>query len=125
MTGTVRHFAIHTDDTDRAMAFYGAVFGWTFEPWGPPGFYQIVGAGLQGAMHQRQTPLTGSGLRAFEVTIGVDDLEAARAAAVAHGGVVTMGPFHIDTVGTLIMIQDTEGNQLGVMKYDEAATASA
>ena len=71
MAGTVRHFAIHTDDTERAMAFYGAVFGWTFEAWGPPGFYQIVGAGLPGAMHRRQTPLTGEGLRAFEVTVGV------------------------------------------------------
>ncbi len=118
MAGTVRHFTIHTDDTERAMAFYGAVFGWTFEAWGPPGFYQIIGAGLPGAMHRRQTPLSGEGLRAFEATVGVEDLEATRAAVLAHGGKITMEPFQMDTVGTLIWIEDPEGNRLGAMKYD-------
>jgi len=119
VAGTVRHFAIHTDDNDRAMAFYGGVFGWRFEAWGPPGFHLIAGAGLPGAMHQRQTPLTGEGLRAFEVTVGVDDLEATRAAVIAHGGKVTMEPVHIGGVGTLIWIEDTERNRVGAMKYDE------
>ena len=117
MPGTVRHFTIHTDDTDRAMVFYGAVFGWTFEAWGPPGFYQIVGAGLPGAMHQRQAPPSGEGLRAFEVTVGVDDLEATRAAVLANGGTITMEPYVIEGVGTLIWIEDTEGNRVGAMKY--------
>ena len=118
MTGTVRHFAIHVDDLDRAMAFYTAVFGWTFEAWGPPGFYAITNAGLPGALHARGTPLTGGGLRAFEITLGVDDLQATRDAVVAHGGRVTLEPFHIDTVGTLISIEDPEGNHLAAMKYD-------
>ena len=30
------------DDVDRARRFYEAVFGWEFEPWGPPGFYLIL-----------------------------------------------------------------------------------
>ena len=118
MPGLVHHFAVHVDDLDRAMAFYGGVFGWTFQPWGPPGFMQITNAGIQGAMHKRQTPLTGTGLRAFEVTVSVDDLEATRAAVLAHGGQVTLEPFNIPGVGTLIMIEDTERNVLGAMKYD-------
>ncbi len=118
MAGTVRHFSIHTDDNDRAMAFYGAVFGWAFEPWGPPGFYQITNAGLPGALHARHTPLTGEGLRAFEVTVGVDDIAATRAAVIANGGKVTMEPYHIDGVGTLIWIEDTEGNRVGAMAYE-------
>ncbi len=122
MAGTVRHFAVLTDDTDRAMAFYGAVFGWTFEAWGPPGFYLITNAGIQGAMHKRESPLTGEGLRAFEVTVGVDDLETTRAAVLAHGGKITMEPYHIPGVGTLIWIEDTEGNRVGAMKYDETAS---
>ena len=117
MPGTVRHFAIHTDDTDRAMAFYGAVFGWTFEAWGPPGFYLIHGAGLEGAIHKRQTPLTGEGLRTFEVTVGVDDLEATRAAVIANGGTITLEPYTIEGVGTLIWIEDTERNRVGAMRY--------
>ena len=56
--------------------FYAQVFGWTFEDWGPPGFYLIHGAGLQGALQGRDAPPTGTGLRGFEMTIGVDDVDA-------------------------------------------------
>ena len=37
----VDFFAINADDVPRARKFYEAVFGWSFEPWGPPGFYLI------------------------------------------------------------------------------------
>ena len=36
MPNDVAHFAIHADDCQRAKRFYEEVFGWTFEPWGPP-----------------------------------------------------------------------------------------
>jgi len=58
------------------------------------------------------------------VTVAVDDLAATRDAVLAAGGRITMEPFHIDGVGTLIWIEDTEGNRVGAMKYD-ASTASA
>ena len=35
------HFAINTDDVESTRRFYEAVFGWKFNPYGPPGFYQI------------------------------------------------------------------------------------
>ncbi len=35
------HFSIHADNCQRAKAFYEQVFGWTFEPWGPPNFWRI------------------------------------------------------------------------------------
>src|ERR1700677_2630636 len=41
MPNNLSSFAIHVDDTDRARAFYEAVFGWRFEAWGPPDFYLI------------------------------------------------------------------------------------
>ena len=31
--GHLAHFAINADDVTAARTFYGAVFGWTFEPW--------------------------------------------------------------------------------------------
>jgi predicted enzyme related to lactoylglutathione lyase len=44
------HFAINADDVPRARRFYEHVFGWKFNAWGPPGFYQIdMGAGAPGA----------------------------------------------------------------------------
>jgi hypothetical protein len=39
MSAKLRHVAINADDVQRARRFYEAVFGWRFEPWGPPNFY--------------------------------------------------------------------------------------
>ena len=41
MANNLSFFSIHADDLDRARGFYEQVFGWRFEPWGPPGFYLI------------------------------------------------------------------------------------
>ena len=78
MTANLAAFAIHVDDTDRAIAFYEGVFGWTFEPWGPPGFYLIrtgddASPGIQGLMHKRHEPRIGTGLayRAAVLTVAV------------------------------------------------------
>ena len=123
MPNNLASFAIHVDDTDRALAFYQAVFGWRFEPWGPPGFYLIhtgdeASPGVTGLMHQRHEPRTGSGLNGFECTFSVDDVDAIAAAVAANGGRITMPKAEIPTVGTLIRFEDTEGNEVGAMKYE-------
>jgi len=125
MPNHVRHFAIHADKVDRARSFYEKLFGWHFEPWGPPNFYLIrtgTGAdiGLQGALQERQQPLEGSGMRGYECTIGVDDLDAVLALIPCLGGTVVSTPFTIDGVGRLAFFEDTEGNKVGVMQYDPA-----
>jgi predicted enzyme related to lactoylglutathione lyase len=119
MTNHVRFFAIAADDVERARTFYARVFGWTFEDWGPPGFYLIHGAGLPGALQGRDAPPTGTGLRGFEMTIGVDDVGAIAAAVEEAGGKVVMQKFRIETVGDLIYFEDTEGNRVGAMRYFE------
>jgi len=119
MANDIAHFAIHADDCQRAKAFYEGVFGWTFEAWGPPEFWRIhtsPGA-IHGALHARREPLTGTGMRGYECTISVEDIEAAADAIQQHGGEVTMPPFEIESVGTLLMFKDTEGNVAGVMQY--------
>jgi predicted enzyme related to lactoylglutathione lyase len=118
MPNHVRFFSIMTDDTARAMTFYTAVFGWSFEDWGPPGFYLIRGAGLEGSLHKRQEPLTGTGFRAFEVTVGVDSIDDIEKKIVPAGGTITMPKMRIETVGTLLYMNDTEANRVGVMQYD-------
>ena len=119
----VVHFAIHADDVERAQRFYEAVFGWRFEPWGPPGFYLIQtgtddAPGVQGLLHQRQGPRTGTGLNGFEPTFSVENLDAIIAAVEANGGRVTMKKSPIPTVGTLVRFLDTEGNDVGAMHYE-------
>lgn len=123
MPANLASFALHVDDVDRARVFYEAVFGWRFEPWGPPGFYLIQTGdddlpGVQGLMHARQSPRTGTGLNGIEANFAVDDVAATAAAVTAAGGTLTYGPATIPTVGTLIRFDDTEGNDIGAMAYE-------
>ncbi len=127
MPNHIRHFAVQADEVDRARAFYEAVFGWTFEPWGPPNFYLIHTGpagdrGLQGALQERQVKLEGSGTRGFECTIGVADLDAVLALIARFGGTVLSQPFVIEGVGRLAFFQDTEGNRVGAMQYEPGYT---
>jgi uncharacterized protein len=119
----VASFAIHADDVQRARRFYEAVFGWRFEPWGPPDFYLIhtgdeANPGVQGLLHQRHEPRGEGGPNCYECTIAVDDVDAIAALVVEHGGRVTMEKSVIPTVGTLIYLEDPEGNRVGAMKYE-------
>jgi hypothetical protein len=121
----IRHFAVHADQVDRARLFYEAVFGWRFEPWGPPNFYLIRTGpdddrGLQGALQERAQKLEGSGMRGFECTIGVENLDAVLALIPRFGGTVVSQPFVIEGVGRLAFFNDTEGNRVGAMQYDPA-----
>ena len=74
MPNDVVHFAIHANDCQRAKAFYEAVFGWSFEPWGPPNFWLIhtSPSGIRGALQERRVPVEGQGMTGFECTIGVE-----------------------------------------------------
>jgi uncharacterized protein len=123
MAANLASFSIHVDDVGRARAFYEAVFGWDFEPWGPPGFYLVhtgddESPGVQGLMHQRSEPRTGTGLNGIEPTFAVDDVDAVAAAVEANGGKIVVAKSVIPTVGALIRFLDTEGNDIGAMRYD-------
>jgi predicted enzyme related to lactoylglutathione lyase len=126
MPNDLAHFAIHADNVERAKRFYETVFGWHFQPWGPPGFWLIetTKGSVSGSLQKRQHPVTGSGMIGFECTIGVVDVVAIAAAVEQAGGQVVMKPFHIETVGTLIQFHDTEGNHISAMQYDPGLSRS-
>lgn len=122
MAAPLAHFAINADDVDRARDFYSTVFGWTFEPWGPPGFLKIATGSDQpghpiAALQQRRT-LTDNEMTGFECTLAVDDVASTVVAATTAGGRVLMDVTRIDGVGLLAFLQDTEGNVVGAMQYD-------
>jgi uncharacterized protein len=122
MPSDIAHFAIHADDCQRAKRFYETVFGWTFQPWGPPGFWLIETSkgAVGGSLQQRQHPASGRGMIGFECTIGVADVHATAAAIEQAGGSIVLKPFTIEHVGTLIQFQDTEGNSVSAMQYAHA-----
>lgn len=124
--GNVRHFAINADDVPRAREFYGRVFGWRFEPWGPPGFYMIAAgadsqSGPLGSLQPRRELAPGLALNGFECTIAVDDVDAVAKAIEASGGRILMQKATIPGVGSLVFFMDPEGNVAGAMQYEHAA----
>ncbi len=122
MTANLSHFAINADDVPASRAFYESVFGWTFHPWGPPGFYQITTGpgGIQGALHQRRQ-LGDRDISGIEGTFAVDDVHATMQAVRDAGGTIVLAPFTIEGVGTLIFFRDPGGNTVGAMQYDSSA----
>lgn len=124
MPNNISFFSIHVDDLDRARRFYEQVFGWRFEPWGPPGFYLIhtgneQSPGILGALQKRREPVVGKGMIGFECTISVDDIDQTIRAVEASGGKIAMAKFHIPTVGTGCYFNDPEGNLAGAMQYEQ------
>jgi hypothetical protein len=122
MSNHIAHFAINASDIDRAQRFYGAVFGWTFEPWGPPGFLQInTGSDLRGALQKRRDLVADRPIYGFECTIAVDDIQRTKAEIEEAGGRIVMQPATLAGVGHLIFFEDPEGNIAGAMEYDAGA----
>jgi predicted enzyme related to lactoylglutathione lyase len=124
MPNHLSHFAINADDLGRARRFYENVFGWKFEPWGPPGFYLIhTGTpddrGVLGALQKRRELKPGQRTIGYECTIGVDSADTVAKAAEANGGSVIMAKTILPTVGELVWLEDSEGNIVGAMRYDE------
>jgi uncharacterized protein len=115
MSSNIVFFSVHADDLPRAQRFYESVFGWKFEPWGPPGVFLVATGdkddpGIQGSLQKRHEVVPNKRLFGFECTIGVDDIDAAAAAVVANGGTIIFPKFEIPTVGWIVKIQDPEGN---------------
>jgi predicted enzyme related to lactoylglutathione lyase len=120
MPAIFRHFAINADDVQRAKRFYEAVFDWTFDPWGPPNFYQIknAGEGFLGALQERRELKPGAKMLGLEASMGVADIDALVAAIEANGGRIVMPVYYLQGVGKLIYFEDTEGNLIGAAQYD-------
>jgi predicted enzyme related to lactoylglutathione lyase len=123
----VAHYSINADDVDRARKFYGNVFGWKFDAYGPPGFFIVNDAAatshvtLRGSLQKRRELVPGIAMRGFECTISVDDIQKAKAAIEANGGKIVMQICTLAGIGRLLFFQDTEGNLAGAMQYDSNA----
>jgi predicted enzyme related to lactoylglutathione lyase len=117
MTPTITHCAINADDVDASRRFYGALFGWTFEPYGPPGFFRTQPeTGPIVALQQRRD-LGGVRMTGLECTVAVPDVGAVAAGVVEHGGRLVMERASIPGVGDLIFFADPSGIVAGAMEY--------
>lgn len=121
LNASLAHFAINTDDVRRSKAFYEKVFGWKIGAWGPPGFYQIEGAGVRGALQQRRDLVAGQRTLGWECTIAVESIDVTEKAVLANGGTIVLPRSVIAGVGTLMFFQEPGGNVFGAMQYDSSA----
>jgi predicted enzyme related to lactoylglutathione lyase len=117
--GTPNWVDLQTTDVDAAKAFYGAIFGWSFDDRPVPdgGVYSIAMIGGESvAAIAPQSPM----LIEHEVPpmwntyIAVDDADAAAAKVAGAGGQVLMEPFDVMDAGRMAFAADPTGAAVGL-----------
>ncbi|QSE98665.1 VOC family protein [Fulvivirga lutea] len=126
MKNRLVHFAIHTDNTERARNFYDAVFDWGFNKYGPSDFLQINSdktedGQLIRALQARKYSPVSEKLIGLECTIGVENLDDTIERVKKHNGQLVMSKTAIPNVGWVAKFLDTEGNLICAMQFDNTA----
>jgi len=121
----IGHFMIPADNVDRAKHFYHNLLGWKIEPVRSPmdpakmaemQYHDIsTGAAREGTMNTGGLYKRHMGEPILNFVI-VDDIDAVQAKVEKLGGKITMPKNEIRGVGQVVMIQDTEGNIIGLFK---------
>ena len=125
----VVHFEIHASQPERLIAFYSSLFGWRFEPWGPPGIYWVIYTGsagepgIDGGLVPRRGPTAAEGqpVNAFVCTVDVASAKDALARATTLGGTIAVPVMAVPGVGWLAYAKDPDGNIFGMMQADPKA----
>lgn len=116
------HFELATSDLEKTAAFYRAVFGWQIQKWDGPVDYWLVTTGdastpgINGGLMQ-----AGGGFSGTINTIEVDDIDAAIAKVLAHGGEMALEKDAIPGVGYQAYFKDNSGIIVGLHQADPNA----
>lgn len=107
-------------DPQAAMAFYGPLFGWTFETMeGARGAYHVAKIGDQGIGGVMKTPSEAGAMPpAWGAYVTVADVDATARRCTELGGKVCMPPTDIPKVGRFAVLQDPQGATLMAIAYD-------
>ncbi|TPQ23190.1 VOC family protein [Streptomyces sporangiiformans] len=123
MAGEPTFFEIGVADAERGRAFYGALFGWTFDP-GPSGGggLAITTGGVPGGLHG------GDAGASPYLFFRVDDLDAAAARVRDLGGTVDdMGEEGAESeesaarFGRFTLCRDDQGSVFGLHEPPQGA----
>lgn len=125
----VVHFEIYADQPDRALEFYGKVFGWKAQKWQGPQDYWIISTGeeaqpgINGGLLKRQYPEPGTSgpVPATVNSIDVPSVDEFADRVAQSGGKVVVPKMPIPGVGYLAYCLDTEGNLFGIFQDDKSA----
>jgi predicted enzyme related to lactoylglutathione lyase len=112
--GTPNWVDLQTTDTAAAKAFYGGLFGWTFDdqPMPQGGAYSM--AMLQGepvaAIAPQSPELAAAGAPpVWNTYLAADSVDDATAKVEAAGGQVAMAPFDVMDAGRMAFVLDPSG----------------
>ena len=117
--GAVGWFEIGHANVDAAAAFYGELFGWTFEQSPDPTTdYRLVTTGdghpLRGAIGNRyESPYA-------IFCVAVTDVDAVASHAELLGGKVAVGPVHPKVGPAQAHLLDRDGNRFGIFTPPKA-----
>lgn len=113
--GTLSWFDLMTPDAEKARAFYGELFGWTFMV-GPAetGFYGVARVQDRNAAGIGQMPPNAPFPTTWSVYFATDNVEDTCAKAREAGGQVMMGPMDVMQEGRLAMLVDPTGAVFGI-----------
>ncbi len=122
---SVVFFEIQASNPPQLMAFYGAVFGWTFfkEERLPVEYWQIQSGGINGGLLRRpaQTPPPECGTNAFTCSMQVEDFDATAQMILENGGQVALKKFVVPGKCWQGYFVDPDQNTFGVFQVDEKA----
>jgi predicted enzyme related to lactoylglutathione lyase len=123
MKNKLSHFAIYTEDTNRAKEFYSNVFDWGFQSYGQQDFLQIKDDNsdegkLIGALQSRNYSPVPEKIIGLECTISVENVDDIVERVQNNGGQILMPKTAIPYVGWITKFLDTEGNLICAMQYD-------
>ena len=114
MSGEPAFFEIGVEDPERGRAFYGGLFGWTFEP-GPSG-----GGGFGVTLPNVAAGMHGGDKGAMPyVFFGVDDIEAACERVRELGGEIEDMDLEgdeaaVEKFGRFRLCKDDQGSRFGL-----------
>ncbi len=117
------HFELASDDLEKTAAFYRDVFGWQIQKWEGPIDYWMVTTG------DESTPGINGGLmeaggdfKGTVNTIEVDDIDAAIAKVLAHGGQIALEKRALPGVGYQAYFKDNAGIIVGLHQADPSVS---
>jgi uncharacterized protein len=112
--GTPSWVDLLTSDIDQAKAFYGGLFGWTFQDNPEFGGYvtALSDGHAVGGMMARTPDMAGPD--AWNTYVSTADIDATVAAAIAAGGQVAMPVMPVGDLGKMAFLVDPAGATFGL-----------
>ncbi|UXM92449.1 VOC family protein [Paenarthrobacter sp. JL.01a] len=111
-----------TSDTERAKAFYNALFGWTYETGDEEKYGGYITASKDGKLvagiMQKQADM-GAMPDLWSTYLRTDDIKATTEAAATNGGQVYMEPMEVPEQGSMAMYGDSSGASIGAWQFGE------